>query len=355
MRIHRQFKLNGISLTYEGLYEVASSWVKEGKEFEVHAGDFLLDWLSPTTHVQVNTSGSTGQPKSISLRKEHMVNSALATGSFFKIKSGARALLCLSPSYIAGKMMLVRAMVLGLSLDVIEPSSHPLDDLLGNYDFAAMVPLQVQNGLTELHHIKTLLIGGAAVSKELAALLLKEKNSIFATYGMTETITHIAVKKISGPIASDTFEVLPEVSVSQDRRGCLVINAPKVCRETIVTNDLVELVDDTHFKWLGRYDNVINSGGIKLIPEQLEEKLSTVIKNRFFIAGIPDERLGEKMILVIEGMKDEEKQQLYQKIRDLKSLRKFEMPREIISSEQFKETPTGKIQRSKTLSTVLKS
>ena len=251
--------------------------------------------------------------------------------------------------------MLVRAMVLGLSLDVIEPSSHPLDDLLGNYDFAAMVPLQVQNGLTELHHIKTLLIGGAAVSKELAALLLKEKNSIFATYGMTETITHIAVKKISGPTASDTFEVLPEVSVSQDRRGCLVINAPKVCRETIVTNDLVELVDDTHFKWLGRYDNVINSGGIKLITEQLEEKLSTVIKNRFFIAGIPDERLGEKMILVIEGMKDEEKQQLYQKIRDLKSLRKFEMPREIISSEQFKETPTGKIQRSKTLSPVLKS
>lgn len=355
MQIHPQFKLNDIALNRDSLYEVAYSWVKEGRDFEIQAGDFLLDWLSPSSTILVRTSGSTGIPKTIGLEKEFMVNSALATGKFFRLSPGNKALLCLSSEYIAGKMMLVRAMVLGLELDVVAPSSNPMVGLEKDYDFGAMVPLQAQNTLSELDRVKTLLVGGAPMTNELRQALSMKRNAIYSTYGMTETITHIAAKKVSGVQKSDTegsFELLPEVSISKDERGCLVIDAPKVAKEAVLTNDLVELVDDTHFKWLGRYDNIINSGGVKLIPEQIEGKLSKIISNRFFVIGIPDNKLGEKMVLLIEGQ-IHNKEDLHQKIKALKTLSKFEIPKKLFFVNQFLETPTGKIQRKKTLSSFL--
>ena len=345
--IHPQFKLNGIPLERDSLMEVAYSWVKEGEDFEVLAGDFLLDWLSPSKTVYVKTSGSTGQPKTLEIKKEAMVNSALATGQYFDLKPGDLALLCLSSQHIAGKMMLVRAIILGLHLDMVAPSSSPLEGIQKEYDFCAMVPLQVQNSLEPLYKIKTLIIGGAPISKLLRAKLAEQPNDIYETYGMTETVTHIAVKKVSSMEHSPKetyFKTLPSIQISKDERGCLVIDAPKIAENPIVTNDLVDIEGEHHFKWLGRHDNVINSGGVKLIPEQIEEKLLPVVESRFFVSGIPDEQLGEKLVLFIEG---EEPSQFHSKtkIQEVKSLERYEVPKQIVFIKNFAETPNGKIQR----------
>jgi O-succinylbenzoic acid--CoA ligase len=351
MQIHPLFRLNGISLTRNSLYEVAYSWIKEGKDFERDAGDFLLDWLSPSNFIKVRTSGSTGTPKTIEIKKENMVNSALATGHYFDLKPETTALLCLPITHIAGKMMLIRAMVLGLWITVVEPSSEPLKNDTKNYGFSAMVPMQAQNSLSKLHQIDKLIIGGAPLSGLLRNSLAEQLNFIFETYGMTETITHIAVKKIEK--SNDYFETLPGVAIKKDDRECLVIQAPKIVGKTVVTNDLVEIKDENRFKWLGRYDNVINSGGVKLIPEQIEEKLTPIISNRFFVAGVPDEELGEKLVMLVEGECDLVKVEL--QISQLKGISKYERPKSILNVPRFVETSNGKINRNQTITMVQKS
>ena len=346
--IHPKFKYNGIHYDFGVLKELAYSLVKEGQEYEKGIGNFLLDWLDDSDSLIVHTSGSTGVPKAIALKKEHMVNSALATGAFYKMGPGTKALQCLSADHIAGKMMLVRAMVLGWEIDMVEPSSHPLQFTTKHYDFVAMVPLQVQGSISHLNQIGTLIIGGAPISPELKSDLNKVDTRIFETYGMTETITHIAVKELAKGAVNNNFKALPEVVFTKDERDCLVIEAPKVSNAVIVTNDLVKLVSPAEFQWLGRYDNIINSGGVKLIPEQLETKLSVLIESRFFVAGIPDAILGQKLILVVEGNIDRE--QLHMDIKSLKSISKFEIPKEILVVPQFVETGSGKVDRTKTLS-----
>ncbi|MEM1258874.1 MAG: AMP-binding protein [Bacteroidota bacterium] len=352
--VHPQFKLNGIPLDEDTLREVAYSWVKEGEDFEIQAGDFLLDWLSASGTLFVKTSGSTGKPKTIPLKKKAMVNSALATGQYFDLKPEDAALLCLSTGHIAGKMMLVRAMVLGLQLDVVAPSSYPMAGIKREYDFVAMVPLQVKNSLAAMNRIKTLIVGGAPIATSLRKQLAGQSNNIYETYGMTETITHVAVKKVSEPkgkAVEGCFETLPGVSILKDERGCLVIKASNIADKPIVTNDLVDIIDKNHFKWLGRYDNVINSGGVKLIPEQIEKKLSAIITNRFFVYGQPDEDLGEQLIVVVEGKINTE--ELWDAVRLLGTLDKFEIPRKIYTLDAFLETSTTKIDRRNTMAKVL--
>lgn len=345
--IHPQFKFKGVHYDLGTLKELAYSLVKEGQEYEMAIGDFLLTWLDDTDSIIVNTSGSTGIPKTISLKKEHMVNSAMATGVFFNLVPGAKALNCLSLNFIAGKMMLVRGIVLGWEMDFVEPTSHPLDSTTKPYDFCAMVPMQLQNSISYLNRLATLIVGGAPISPELKLSLRNLDTKIFETYGMTETITHIAVKELSDVTVPNHFKALPHVVLSKDERNCLVIEAPKVTDGIIVTNDVVNLISSSEFQWLGRYDNVINSGGVKLIPEQLELKLSSLINLRFFVAGIPDAKLGHKMVLVVEGNVD--KGQLLEEINSLKSVSKFEIPKEIFSVYQFVETGSGKVNRAKTL------
>jgi len=330
----------------------------DGLSVSVHS--FLQEWFSDKGSIEIQTSGSTGIPKLISIQKEFMINSALATGSFFDLPEKTTALLCLSTDYIAGKMMLVRALVLGWELEVIEPISHPLKVIDKNYDFTAMVPLQLHNSIENLHKVKKLIIGGGVVSKELQEKLQHIETQVFATYGMTETVTHIAVKKLNNFVSSSAVErsyykVLPNISISQDKRNCLVIDAPKIASEEIITNDVVENISKNQFKWLGRFDNVINSGGIKLHPEQIEEKLSTIISQRFFVAGIPDVHLGEKLVLVVESENlnvENLKSSIQNELKSLKSLTKYEIPKEIFVVEEFIETATGKIQRLKTLSKI---
>ncbi len=269
--------------------------------------------------------------------------SAQATASFLKLPSKTVALHCLPIDYIAGKMMIVRTMILGLELDIITPSSH-LDDVLPNksYDFVAIVPLQAENSLDKLNQFKKIIIGGAKVSDDLALKLNSVNAKIYETYGMTETITHIAAKRIG----ETYFNTLEHVIITTDDRNCLIIDAPSISDEKIVTNDIVEIHNVKQFKWLGRYDNVINSGGVKLFPEQIETKLVSKIHNRFFITGLPDAVLGTKVVLVIEG----KEQKIAPSIFDI--LDKFEKPKDILFLTEFVETETKKINRIQTLKNI---
>jgi o-succinylbenzoate---CoA ligase len=338
--VHNQFKLNGFHLNREDLCRVAYSFIKEGEDFEKPVGDFLLDWFDNKSFIEVKTSGTTGESKIIRISKQAMVNSALATGDFFDVHPGDKVLHCLPVKYIAGKMMLIRAMILGLDTDFVAPSSHPLDDTdTQKYDFVAMVPLQAKHSLKQLKRVKKLIVGGAKMEKTLENSLLKLQTEVYETYGMTETITHIAARKIG----EKAFTVLPNVVISYDDRNCLVIHAITISDEVVITNDLVELINENQFVFLGRIDNVINSGGIKFIPEAIEEKLSGKIESRFFITGKKDAELGEKVVLIIEG----EPFTIENSIFD--NLDKYEKPKEIIFILKFKETENGKILRKETL------
>ena len=344
--IHNRFKINNFHFDKDALYQLAYTLIKEGQEHEKDLGVFLLDWLDDKETIQLTTSGTTGTPKTITIKKQSMVHSAIATGNYFNLHPQDKALLCLPARYIAGKMMIVRAMMLGLELEIMPPTSH-LDDLLShkNYDFVAIVPLQAENSLEKLPQFKKIIIGGAKVSDDLANKLKEVKSEIYETYGMTETITHIAAKKIG----EDCFSTLEHVVISQDDRNCLVIDVPSISEEQIVTNDIVEIFDERHFKWIGRYDNVINSGGIKLFPEQIEAKLMSEITNRFFIAGLPDAVLGTKVTLVMEGDPMDIDSKIFEK------LDKFEKPKDIIFTPKFVETDTKKISRVKTIEQLLKT
>ena len=349
-RVHNRFKLNGVHYDREQLREVAYSFIKEGEPYEQLLGDFLTDWLNNDDYIIARTSGSTSEPKQIKILKEHMVNSAIATGDFFEIYPGDTALLCLPGNYIAGKMMLVRAIILGLELDLIEPILSPVFDYLKEYTFTAMLPSQLTNRVQYVSNIKNILVGGAVVSRKLKAKVQDCPSNIFETYGMTETITHIAARRINNfdrsPLKKEHwhfFTTLPNVSISQDLRGCLVIDAPFVSSKELITNDVVKLHSDRHFEWLGRVDNMINSGGIKINPETIEAKLSSKISHRYFISSQEDEVLGQKLILIVESEPYELDKGVFN------DLDKYEKPKEVFFLTKFINTFSGKIQRTETL------
>lgn len=335
--VHNKFKLNGFHLSKEDLCRVAYSFIKEGEEFEKPVGDFLLDWFDDKSYLELHTSGTTGTPKLIRLEKDAFVKSALATGDFFELKPGTKVLHCLPVKYVAGKMMFIRAFILGLELKFIEPNSNPMEHIREDemFDFAAMVPIQSKNSLKKLHQIKKVIIGGGKVNKVLAEKLKNVNTSIYETYGMTETITHIAARLIN----KEAFEVLPSIIISQNEDNCLVVKAPHISDELIITNDIVEMVSENQFIWIGRKDNIINTGGVKIVPELVEEKLSGKIPARYIIKGVEDDTLGEKVVLVIESPK------FYIDNAIFEDLEKFEKPKEIEFIEKFKETPNGKIIR----------
>lgn len=333
--VHNLFKLNGFHLNKEDLIRVAYSFIKEGALYEKPVGNFIYDWFDNHTYIDLKTSGSTGEPKLIRMEKQAMVNSALATGDFLNLHAGNKALLCLPMDYIAGKMMFVRALILGLDLDFIEPTSNPLQNNNTNYDFVAMVPMQVQNSIKNLSQIKKLIIGGTSINHQLKNDLMQQPTQIFETYGMTETCTHVAAKKIG----TDIFNALPNVSFSIDDRNCLTIDASKISSEKIITNDIVELISNNQFVLKGRIDNVINSGGVKLFPEEIESKLSSHITNRFYITSNEDEALGQKVVLVIESEPYKMEDAIFN------DLSKFEKPKQIIFKPKFEETISGKVIR----------
>lgn len=314
--------------------------------------NFLKTWLDNNDYIEVKTSGSTGTPKIIRLEKKRMIANAKATGDFFGLKPNDKALLCLPCDYIAGKMMVVRAMVLGLNLYSVEPTGNPLRSIENEiFQFGAMIPLQVLNSLknhrSQFENIEKMIIGGGVVDASLLNKLQSVQNQCFATYGMTETITHIAVKTLNGNKKSVVYQALKNVDFLQDKRNCLVINAPYLSDNQIVTNDIVKLHSNLNFEWLGRFDNVINTGGIKVNPEQIEQKIEFFIDTSFFISSKKDEKLGSKVILIIESQSKINVDLLKQQFKTV--LSKFEIPKEIYVLPQFERTETGKIQRKRTL------
>ncbi|WP_407482864.1 AMP-binding protein [Elizabethkingia meningoseptica] len=321
--------------------------------FEEKVKTFLAEWSSDSETVEVQTSGSTGVPKKFPIEKSRMLNSAEMTCSFLNLNEGDTALLCLPIEYISGKMMVVRSVLRKLKLTVTEPKLEPLQNMEGNFSFCAMTPLQVENSLDKIHLIHNLIIGGAAVSESLKKKItetLDAKNAsskIYETYGMSETLSHIGLKQIY-PNAEDYFTLFDGVDISLDERGCLTISAPKINAEILQTNDIVELLNKKQFRFLGRADNVINSGGAKIFPEQLEALVKKNIPNEAVFLGIPDEVLGQKLVLIIEGSENEEVKSL---LSDVKFEKPFHKPKEIIFVAEIPRTPNGKVNRTELLLT----
>lgn len=344
-QIHPDFRLNGHHETNTLAWKVyAESLAKSNLDFEQAIADFMLTFLDETSVVELTTSGSTGTPKPIQLKKKHMLASAQATADFFDIKAGTHALLCMPARFVAGKMMLVRAMLMGWHLDAIEPSKNALESDK-TYDFVAMTPYQVYHSFSDLEKAKLILVGGGALDTEMEEKIQNLSTRFYASYGMTETSSHVALRPINGKDKSEVYKAISNVSFSTDERSCLVIHAPKVCDEILTTNDVVDLLSSTSFIWKGRFDSVINSGGVKIHPEEVEKKLSKVLSENFFISYLPDAELGNKVILIVESDKVIQNEKLQ---KAFTTLEKYEVPKQVFYTSKFEWTDTGKIQREQT-------
>lgn len=335
-----EFKINGKRVTtLAELREVVTT------EF----ANFVSDWYDDGLYMTAQTSGSTGVPKTIQLHKSDMRASAQMTNRFFNINSTSTFLLSLSPNYIAGKMMIVRWLEAGAEMIEQTPSSNPLNfPLQSNITLSAMVPSQVVNilndtaSLSQLSKIENMIIGGAPLDSITEKRIAETSLNAYATYGMTETLSHVALRKIG---TDKEYFALSGVTFGQDERECLVINIPHLSVKRLVTNDVVTLTDATHFIWRGRYDNVINSGGVKIFPEEVEKLITPCIAQRFYIIGTPDAVWGEVCTLVIEGdeWSTEKQQNLLKQLKDV--LPKHKAPKLIKFLPKFTETTSGKVKR----------
>lgn len=314
--------------------------------------EFLAQWNDASPCMEVRTSGSTGTPKLIYIEKVRMRASARMTCDFLGLHQGDTALLCMPLYYIAGKMMVVRALESGMRLLSVEPSSHPLCstnmESIGNpscIDFAAMVPLQVWNTLQvpeereRLCHIKHLIIGGGAIPQELEQELRTIPINVWSSYGMTETLSHIALRRIS----EDYYSPLPGISLSQDQDDCLIINAPALCAQTLYTNDIVRFHGKDHFQVIGRRDNTICSGGIKIQIEQVEAWLHSIGMDNIMITYHEDKALGQALVYLTT---DEINTDMLRKSVPTDTPNsKFWLPRHIVKVPSLPLTPTGKPDR----------
>ena len=306
---------------------------------------FMDEWHDGSPTLLVHTSGSTGKPKPLWVEKRRMEASARITCGFLGLQQGDTALLCMPLDYIAGKMMVVRALTCGLRLVSVEPSAHPMKGLDDSpIDFAAMVPLQVVRTLEvpeereRLLRVRHLIIGGGGIDEELEQALQDFPHAVWSTYGMTETLSHIALRRINGAQRDDHYTPFEGVGISLNDEGCLVIDAPAVCPTPLTTNDRASLAaDGRRFRILGRRDNVICSGGIKLQTEEIERKLRTRLHVPFMVTKRRDAALGEAVVLLVE---DRDTEQYQAVCRD--TLNKYERPKLILSVERIPLTETGK-------------
>ena len=310
--------------------------------------DFLQDWNSQSDTVAVRTSGSTGTPKTLLVEKRRMLASARMTCDFLNLKAGDSALLCMSLDYIGAKMMVVRAIERNLRLVEVVPSGHPLAEIAEEIDFAAMVPLQVYNSLQvpderqKLMKIKHLIIGGGAIDKKMQEELRTFPNAVWSTYGMTETLSHIALRRISGPETTDWYTPLAGVTIGLTENQCLTISAPYLSDTTLITNDIAEIDSNGNFKILGRADNVINSGGVKIQIEEVERRLNDLGIDNVAIGSCADEKFGEAVVLLNASKVSDST--LNQAISQLP---KYWQPKHIIKVDAIPLTENGKIARQK--------
>lgn len=337
-------------LNKESLVELSKVKIKDVniEEWEKNIFKFILEWFDNKNFIKVKTSGSTGIPKKITLQKIHMKESAKATLNFLNLEKGDKALLCLPANYIAGKMMIVRWLIGELKLNYIKPSLDLKFSLNEKFDLIAIIPSMISDILKSgkeknLEFFKNILLGGSEISLADEKQIRTLNNRIWHTYGMTETITHIALRRLNGSAHSEFFTALQGVNLSISEEDTLIINYPKLGITNLITNDLSLINKDGNFKILGRKDNVIISGALKLHPEELEKKIEDIFKNNYFIYGIPDEKLGQKTVLFIEGKTLESAEQIFFKLK--KRLNKNQVPKKIINVKYFEKTENGKLIR----------
>ncbi len=346
---HHQYdklKINGSFLERYELLQKAKR-VKnnpDAPQWEIDLFRFIEEWLEPSEFIQISTSGSTGTPKMIPVSKKAMLRSAFNTIDFFNLLPGQTALLCLSCKFIAGKMMVVRALAGNLHLLTIPVSGRPLQTINRPVDFAAMTPLQLSNAhqASTIFFPKTIILGGSPVSRQLSKALQDCPSCILETYGMTETLSHIALRPVNGPDASDFFQPMKGVRLSLDNRGCLVIEAEGITKRPVVTNDLAELHENGRFRIQGRIDNIINTGGIKVVPEEIENSIAPYMPAPFYISSVSHPVLGQELVIITEK-EIPEKDEFLKKLK--KILPPYHAPRQIIVKTPLPRTETGKIIR----------
>jgi O-succinylbenzoic acid--CoA ligase len=356
--------LNGRRYRYAEIQEYPAHASGEINGYEARVLDFCREWLNGAQEFVLTTSGSTGTPQPITLRRSQLVASARRTMDYLGLGLGHRVLVCLNCEFIGGLMMLVRALEHGLHLTITEPVADPLAALppKDGFDFASFVPLQLRTLLEHGHAprlegMKAILIGGAAVDYSLAQLAQSLQVPLYHTYGMTETCSHIALRRLNGADASPYYRVLPGLHVEQDERGCLAIRGDVTNQELIQTNDLVRFAENNHglFEWLGRADFIINSGGVKVPAEKVEQVLGVALAElgltgrRAFVTGLPDERLGQQVTAVVEGepLPEAQQQELLALLRQ--RLGRYEVPRAVHYVPTFAQTASGKLDRRSTL------
>lgn len=313
---------------------------------EIIGGDsdsdlFISQWKTGCESFRANTSGSTGEPKKINLLRSDMICSARATCDFFDLNENSVILSPLSASYIAGKMMLVRGFLADCTVIMETPSNQPVKENYGVVDLLSVVPSQVLwilNTDCQGTRLKNVIVGGAPLACDIEKKLMAAPFSCYATYGMTETCSHVALRKMGNPY----FTAMPGVSFSSDGDGRLIISSSRYSFGSLLTNDVVELKTDTEFRWIGRYDNVIMSGGVKLHPEEIEKELASIISAPFYLVGEPHYKWGTALVLYVEDLNfDTERLRSSMKLK----LHPYQVPRDIRVVSKFKRTDSGKIKR----------
>ena len=352
--------LNGREFSYASLRQTPTPPVSLNG-YEAKVLELLRQWLLGAHEFGLRTSGSTGQPQLITLKRRQLAASAARTGDYFDLGPGDRALVCLNCDFIGGKMMLVRGLERDLHLTIVEPHADPFDEVAADagFDFAAFVPLQLRAVLAagragRLNGMRAILVGGAGVEPSLLTEIQQLTVPVYLTYGMTETASHVALRRLNGPDASPHYRGLPGLHLGQDERGCLTVRGDVTDDQLITTNDRIELLDKHTFDWLGRVDFVINSGGVKVQAEKVELVLDVALaelgqSRRAFVAGQPDERLGQAVTAYVEG--EPLPTPLEKRLLALlgERLGKYEVPKRVGYLPAFKTTASGKLDRAATL------
>jgi len=360
-REYKTLSLDGKTKSLQGWRAHAQQLLQEGYglgELE-DIMEFVVDWSNRKEWIETRTSGSTGRPKNIKIKKEDILSSALRTIEYLGLKAGHSTLLCMPNRFIGGKMMIARSIIGGFNLHIAESTSKPEIPDGVSINFAALVPLQLHNivndpaSAKEWKKVDTIIVGGGKMDSSLEEKLKDWPNRIFESFGMTETVSHIGLRRVNGSDASAFFEVLPNIEIERDEENCLVIRSESIPKSPLTTKDIVEIEEGKMFKWIGRSDNMINSGGVKIIPEVLEKLVKPLINTSFFFAGVPDDQLGERVTLVMESqpLSEMDEDELMKDLR--KELHKFEVPKEIHYVPAFEETESGKIHRKKTVKAML--
>ncbi len=350
MEMQGPFIIDDIAYSKEELIAFSEQMLETDKleSWKSDLYQFIIDFFDEEVSLTQRTSGTTGDPKVLDLNRDSMIRSARMTLKYFGLQAGNTALLCLPVQYIAGKMMLIRALTGGLNLVTVEPSGRPLENLSREIDFSAMVPLQLIETIASSHPIDTikkLLVGGGEVNENLLRIIQKmSQTEVYETFGMSETYTHFAIRRINGNTVDVNFNVLGGVIIDTDERACLTVDMPGVTNGKVITNDLVKIHSKTSFEWLGRIDNVIKSAGIKIIPEILEKRIRNVIEPAHIFIGLSDPKLGQKLVLVVEGedvkLPRDRWMSSMSEIMD-----KHELPKEVVVISEFPRNKAMKIDR----------